>query len=157
MTGGERGGRFVVDASVAIKVFVVETLTAEAEALFAGLAASPAVELHVPELFYSECANILWKYVRRFGYPAASARQDVVALGALAIRPTSTIELVAEALEIALQFEITAYDACYVALAHRLRTPLVTADEALVRKLAGSPHRVEWLGTFPVAPAPPAG
>jgi predicted nucleic acid-binding protein len=44
----------------------------------------------------------------------------------------------------------TAYDACYVALAQRNGIPLVTADEKLVRLLAGTPYSVEALRTFPI-------
>jgi len=36
-----------------------------------------------------------------------------------------------------------------VALAHRLGLPLITADEALRRKLEGTPYDVRWLGDFP--------
>ncbi|MBC8254639.1 MAG: hypothetical protein H8E35_11520 [Ardenticatenia bacterium] len=34
--------------------------------------------------------------------------------------------------------DVTAYDACYAALARQLALPLVTADAPLARKLAGS-------------------
>jgi len=58
----------------------------------------------------------------------------------------STADLIAEALTIALAHDITAYDACYVALAQLAGVPLITADEALVRKLAGTAYDVGWLG-----------
>jgi predicted nucleic acid-binding protein len=48
-------------------------------------------------------------------------------------RPTA--ELAAEALELALAFELSAYDASYAALARRLELPLLTADAALANKL----------------------
>jgi hypothetical protein len=38
------------------------------------LAAGPPARFFVPDLFYVECANSLWKYVRRHGYPAETAR-----------------------------------------------------------------------------------
>ena len=53
-----------------------------------------------------------------------------------------------DALPIALTHAISAYDACYVALAQRLSVPFVTADQALVRKLAGTSYAVQWLGSF---------
>ena len=137
---------YVVDASVAIKLFVVEPLSERADALFDQLAAEPPAQLYVPDLLFVECANILWKHVRRFGYPAEHARQDVAALRALALRAVSTADLIDEALPLALAYDITAYDACYVALAQLIGAPLITADEALVRKLAGSPYDVRWLG-----------
>jgi predicted nucleic acid-binding protein len=46
-------------------------------------------------------------------------------------------ELLRSAAEIAWNHQITVYDAAYVALAEALNLPLVTADEALVKRLAG--------------------
>jgi predicted nucleic acid-binding protein len=129
---------YVVDASVGIKLFLVEPLAEVAERLFDQLAVSPLVPLYVPDLFYVECANILWKYVRRFGYPAENARQDVADLRALNLQVAATADVLETAFNLALQFEITTYDASYVALAQQLGLPLVTADTTLVRKLVRS-------------------
>jgi predicted nucleic acid-binding protein len=63
-----------------------------------------------------------------------------------------TSDLAAEAFEIALEFDSTAYDACYVALSARLGVPLLTADERLVRKLARTRFRVLWLGDLDLPP-----
>jgi predicted nucleic acid-binding protein len=103
----------------------------------------------VPDLFFIECTNILWKYVHRFDYPLESAQQDVANLTGLPLRTVLTGELVGEALEIAVTHGITAYDAAYVALARRLSLPLVTADESLARCLAGASFDVRWLGEWP--------
>jgi predicted nucleic acid-binding protein len=138
----------VVDASVAIKLFVVEPLSDRADILFDQLAQDPPARFYVPDLLFVECANILWKHVRRFGYPAENAREDVADLRALALHSVSTADLIADTLPIALVYEISAYDACYVALARYLSVPCVTADEALVRKLAGTGYDVQWLGSF---------
>jgi predicted nucleic acid-binding protein len=43
---------------------------------------------------------------------------------------------------------VTAYDACYVALAARLGVPLVTADQKLVQRLAGTALAPVWLGAW---------
>ena len=128
----------VIDASVGIKLFLIEELSERADGLFARLSEDPPARFYVPDLFYVECANILWKYVRHFGYPAESARQDVADLAALALVIVSTADLLEPALELALTYNVTAYDACYAALARQLALPLVTADAPLARKLAGS-------------------
>jgi predicted nucleic acid-binding protein len=138
----------VVDASVTIKLFVVEALSVHADVLFAQLAHNPPAHFYVPDLLFIECANILWKHVRRFGYAAERAQEDVADLRALALHSVSTADLIGDALPIALTYPISAYDACYVALAQRLSVPFVTADEALVRKLAGTSYAVQWLGSF---------
>jgi predicted nucleic acid-binding protein len=141
---------YVVDASVAIKLFVLEPLSERVDALFAYLAQDPPARFYVPDLLFVECANILWKYVRRFDYPAENAREDMANLRALALQTISTADLIVDALDTALAHEITAYDACYVALAWHLDVPLLTADEALVRKLVGTAYDVRWLGNFSV-------
>ncbi|HJZ45976.1 MAG TPA: type II toxin-antitoxin system VapC family toxin [Roseiflexaceae bacterium] len=138
----------VIDASVAIKLFVIEPLSDRADILFDGLAKDPPARFYVPDLLFVECANILWKHIRRFGYPAENAREDVADLRTLALHSVSTADLIGDALPIALANEISAYDACYVALAHRLSVPFITADEALVRKLDGTGYDIRSLGGF---------
>jgi predicted nucleic acid-binding protein len=144
----------VVDASVGIKLCIAEPLSDVADALFALAADSPPVELYVPDLFYVECANILWKHAQRSGLPPAKALQDIQRLCALRLHRTPTADLAADALQVALDHSISAYDACYVALSHRLGVPLVTADDALVRKLAGAPVNIRRLADV-VLPAKP--
>ena len=92
----------------------------------------------MPDLFFVECANILWKYARHFGYPFENAHQDVLDLQALRLRAVSTADLVTLTLDIALTHNLTAYDACYAALAQEVELPLITAEAPLVRKLANS-------------------
>ncbi len=131
-------GDCIVDASVGIKLFLVEAGSDEAHRLFAELATETPSRFYVPDLFFVECGNILWKYVRHFGYPADNARQDVADLQALKLQTVSTADLLTPAFNLALKYDITAYDACYAALARQLSLPLITADAPLRRKLAGS-------------------
>lgn len=136
----------VVDASVGIKLFVAEPLSNEAHALFAHLADDPPAQLLVPDLFYIECTNILWKYTRQLGLPPEDARLFVERLGQLAITTYSTASLMADALDIAMEHGLTAYDAAYVALARQLSLPLVTADDHLVDALAETKDDIRRLG-----------
>lgn len=55
----------VVDASVGVKLFLIHPLSDEAHGLFTCLASDPPAHLYVPDLFYTECTNIFWKYVQR--------------------------------------------------------------------------------------------
>lgn len=139
----------VVDASVGIKLFLDEPLSERADALFDHLSDDLPARLHVPDLFYIECANILWKYVQYHGYPREDALQDVIDLSDLSLRAVPTQDLVEAALPIALDLGITAYDASYVALSQKLDLPLVTADEPLARHLASREFAVRWLGNWP--------
>ena len=138
--------RLVLDASVAVKLCISEPFSDRAEALVGRADRDPAGGLFVPDFFYIECANVFWKRVRRLGYPPRAAEEGIeyVLNMPLGVFPTS--ELVRDALDIAIEAEITAYDACYVALARRLGVPLVTADERLVRKFATERAEVLWLG-----------
>lgn len=138
-------GDCVIDASVGIKLFVVEPDSAEVDALFDELTADPPSRFYVPDLFFVECSNVLWKYVRRLGYAAESARQDVSDLTMLRLQTVSTADLLSGALELALQFDVTVYDACYVELARQLTLPLITADTAVLRKLDGSGIEIRTL------------
>jgi len=139
----------VVDASVGIKLFLAEPLAERADALFAHLSDDPPARLYVPELFFIECANILWKYVRRFSYAAEAATQDVRDLVSLPLQTVSMASLVEDALAVAVRYGSTAYDSAYVALARRLALPLVTADEALVQRFEGTGVDVRSLADWP--------
>ena len=123
--------RFVVDASVGIKLFVEEEFSEQAHALFSHLAADPPAELYVPDLFYMECANILLKYTRRFGRSLDDSQADLADLNRLALKSTPTADLMEEALSRGSEKNLTAYDACYAVLAGQLDIPLITADESL--------------------------
>ena len=145
----------VVDASVGVKLFLAEELSDRADALFAHLAADPPGQFSVPDLFYIECANILWKHKRRSGYPMEKARKALTDLGKLALKRYPTAELAAQALDIAVDKSIAAYDACYVALALTLSVPFVTAVEKLACALSGTKYQVDWLGNFDIPRIPP--
>lgn len=127
--------RYVVDASVGIKLFVEEEYSEQAQALFSYLVADPPAELYVPDLFYIECANILLKYTRRFGRAINDSRADLADLHRLALRSVPTAELMESALVLANEKKLSAYDACYAALAGQLDASLVTADGALARAI----------------------
>jgi predicted nucleic acid-binding protein len=129
--------RFVVDASVGIKLFVDERLSDRAYALFTELGGEPPAELYVPDLFYIECVNILLKYVRRFGHSLEDAQADLADLKLLSLISTPTVDLMEDALVLASQKNLTAYDACYAILAQRLEIPLITADIPMAKA-------VEW-------------
>lgn len=139
----------VVDASVGIKLFLVEPLSDRADALFAHLADDPPGQFYVPDLFFIECTNILWKYVQRFGYPAGVAQQNVADLTKLPLRVVSTVALAQAALELSVQHGSTAYDSAYIVLARHLSLPLVTADEAFVRRFENTSLDVRFLGDWP--------
>jgi predicted nucleic acid-binding protein len=87
----------VVDASVAIKLFLAEPLSDKATALFARLSLNPPPVFHVPDLFYIECANILWKSIKRLGIPSDQAQLALARLKALSFQAMALSDLVDDA------------------------------------------------------------
>lgn len=125
--------RCVVDASVGIKKFIIEP--------FAHLTDS-AARIYVPDLFYIECANTAWKYICVARYDTAEAQTSLVTLKALPLRVVSTADLMEEAVNIALAYGISAYDARYVALSQQVDATLLTLDEKLMRAVAAASYDV---------------
>lgn len=142
--------RCVVDTSVGIKHFIADPLTPKVNQLFDRLAYSQT-EIFVPDLFYIESANTFWKYVRARLYTAAEVQADLTTLKALPLRVVSTAELMEEAVNIGLNYGITAYDACYVALSQQVSAPLLTLDERLVRAVAAASYDVRSLNDFTIS------
>jgi predicted nucleic acid-binding protein len=138
--------RLVVDASVAMKLFVMEEDSERALTLFRRARGFPPAQFFAPDLLCIECTNALWKQVRRFDYPAERAARAIKYLLDLPFVVCPTSDLAGESLDLAVEKDISAYDACYVALSRRVGAPLVTADERLVRKFAGGPYDVRRLG-----------
>ncbi|MGO8816618.1 MAG: type II toxin-antitoxin system VapC family toxin [Terriglobia bacterium] len=139
---------FVVDASVAAKWFLPpsgEPLADEALRLLDGYAQG-RLRFAVPDLFWAECANILWKAVRQGRWTRSAAEEAVLALQARSFPTTPSFELLDDAFSIATTFDRTVYDSMYVALAVRLKADLVTADERLANALAAH-MPVKWLGS----------
>lgn len=119
--------RLVIDASVAIKWVVEEEGTAEALAL-------RRFQLTAPDLIMSECANILWKKVRRNELSAEEAAFAGRLLTNADIELVPTRPLMDAAIEIAVLLDHPAYDCLYLALAERNDVTFVTADSRLIAK-----------------------
>lgn len=137
--------RCVLDASIEIKLFVEEE-SDKIQRLFAKLAEDPQTEIHVPDLFYIKCANILLKYTRRFNRPLEDSLADIKDLNQLALKITSTGELIEDALQLANEKNLTAYDACYAVLAQKLDLPLITADAPMANAIDWA----IWIGDFEI-------
>jgi predicted nucleic acid-binding protein len=140
--------RFVIDASVAAKWFLPsagEPLAEEALRLLAGYAEG-RFQFAVPDLFWAECGNILWKAVRQGRWTRSAAEEAILALQSRSFPTTSSLDLLEEAFSIAATFDRTVYDSLYVALAVRCKAELVTADARLAHALAAH-LPVKWLGS----------
>lgn len=141
----------IVDARVVIKWHVVEVHTEAALRLLR----DDAPSLHVPDLMFPEVGNILWKKVRRGDLTEEEARRiaHLMAMAPLEVHPSPP--LLEAAHEIAMHTGRTVYDSLYVALAVRMDTRLVTADEKLYNALKDGPLGVHivWVEEIPGIPA----
>jgi predicted nucleic acid-binding protein len=139
--------RCVVDASVAVKQFIRDPFSEKAIELFA-LLADPQVEFFVPDLFYIEIANILWKYLRVGQLTANQVQEDLTALEGYPLKVFSTVTLMKEAVALGINHNITAYDSAYVVLSQRVNAPLLILDRKLFDTLAITPFDVRWFVDF---------
>lgn len=57
-----------------------------------------------------------------------------------------------EAVQIGLDYRVTAYDGCYVALSQQVNAPLLTLNEKLVNSLTASSFDVRLFTNFLVPP-----
>ena len=140
---------FVLDASIAAKWMLPakgELLRPAAFRLLDDYEAG-AVGLLVPDIFWAECSNIVWKAVLQQRFSRADAESAMLSLVQRAIPTVSSATLLPEALPVAFNFGRSVYDSLYVALAVQAKKQLITADERLANALAAH-LPVKWLGAF---------
>ena len=88
-------------------------------------------QLAAPHLIDAEMASVLRKSVRRGAVPEPVACQALAELAALDLDRYPHPPLFVRVWE--LQHNVSAYDACYLALAERLDATLLTTDARLAR------------------------
>lgn len=140
---------YVLDASVAAKWFLPqsgETLVEESLEILDGYA-NGRISLLVPDLFWPEFGNILWKSIRKGRISKQSAEDALSLLGGTALSTSSSLPLLRSAFAIAVTFDRSVYDCIYVALAVARDRPLLTADERLANALA-TRFPIRWLGAL---------
>jgi predicted nucleic acid-binding protein len=128
----------VIDARVGVRLFSNEEGAEDVARFFDKAVACTDLRLCVPDLFFIECANVFLKQARRNDYTVSAAKKNQAALQALAFRTYPIEPLSSDALALAAQYGISAYDALYASLASLLKSTLVTCDLRLIRALAGS-------------------
>jgi predicted nucleic acid-binding protein len=119
----------VIDASIAVKWVIDEPGTPQA------LLLRQKAKLIAPELLVAECANILWKKVRRNELSKEQAVLAARLLQGAEIELLSVRSLFEAATLISIELDHPAYDCLYLALAVENECKFVTADERFRRKL----------------------
>jgi predicted nucleic acid-binding protein len=139
----------VLDASVAIKWAMPsagEPLTDEALRLLRRYVGGE-LEFIVPDVFWAELGNVLWKGTRQRRWRQDEAEAVAADMRARDFATVPSGVLLSEALRIAFAHDRAVYDCLYVALAVQSRSELITADERLANALAAH-LPVKWLGAF---------
>jgi predicted nucleic acid-binding protein len=121
----------VVDASVAVKWVIEEDHSAKAALLL------EIDSRHAPGHWQAEAVNALWSKVFHGDLSATDAEDRMSVLLRAPIIGTPIADLMPRAFMISVSCRVTIYDSLYVALAETRDIPMVTADERLIRRLAG--------------------
>lgn len=130
----------VLDTSVAVAWYLPETFAPAARRWRDRLLAGD-VQMLVPSLHYWEMANLLRTYVKRAELEPSLAR-EVYELHLDA--PLESVEPErSRVLEVALEYDATAYDAVYIALTLLHDAPLLTAERTTTPWVVRLKNRVQ--------------
>ena len=139
----------MVDASVAIKWAIppaLEPLTDQSLRLLKRYV-DGELEFIVPDVFWAEVGNVLWKGTRQKRWRRDEAESIAADMQARDFTTVPSLVLLPEALKIAFAHDRAVYDCLYVALAVQSKIDLITADERLANALAAR-FPVKWLGAL---------
>ena len=124
--------RAVVDASVAAKWCLPaqhEKLVPQAENLLASYRLGD-IRFLVPDLFWAELANVVWKAARRGSITPERALSALSLVGDLDIPTVSAFDLLPHALLLAMSQGRTVYDSLYVALAVQSKSEMLQSCQS---------------------------
>jgi predicted nucleic acid-binding protein len=133
---------FVVDASVVLKWFVPEIHSDAAQRLL-----NQDHEYFAPDLLFAETANAIWKKVLRSDLSRKDGQRLVGDIERSAVETVPCRVLARDAHALAVATGRSVYDAMYLALAVRLDTRMITADERLAGALARFPSVAQHIQT----------
>jgi predicted nucleic acid-binding protein len=124
----------IIDASVIIKWLLPDEedkIALKIKQDFDGM----ILTIIIPHLTYYEIGNVLKTAIKRERISENSAKKLYSALIDLEFVVYATKDLFALALSKSIDFDISVYDASYIALAEYLQVPFLTADRKLLNKV----------------------
>jgi predicted nucleic acid-binding protein len=130
--------KLVVDASAVVPCFVPERFSAAARRWL-----EFADVLLAPEFLALECANALWKKMRRGEITQDDATSALTHIGGGLIKLRSSSALALAAFQLGSELDHPVYDCTYVALAEAENAGLLTADRKLVQLILASRPAVQ--------------
>ena len=137
----------VIDSNVSLKwALRDEGLLIEADALRRDVQAG-VIELIAPSLWIYETIGVLLVATRRGRITleaSREARDDILSVPVRLTDPSAT-----QVYEQAIRYNISGYDAAYLALATELNLPLWTGDHRFYNAVQGRVDFVNWIGDYP--------
>jgi predicted nucleic acid-binding protein len=110
---------------------------------------SEVAELNAPNLIMQEVANALWRATKLKKISLRDAKEALRALNDLRIKLYQSDWIqTSEELSLAYRLNLTIYDIAYIALAERMKVPLITADQKLY-ETAKKNFRITHIKEYP--------
>lgn len=124
----------IIDSSVIAKWYLPDERDNQALKIQQDFS-SKTIFISVPLLIFYEVNNILKNAAKSLRISKEKTYQAYEDLLQLDFTVYSSTALFKKALQLAIVFDITSYDASYIALAEYLKVPLFTADEKLINNI----------------------
>lgn len=135
----------IVDASIILSAFFPDETQPQAQRLVRDHVAG-RLHMMAPSLLPYELANAIWLAERRGRINHSQADQILQTIDGLDIE---ILEVGwAELMPFARQYQRTAYDATYLALAHTQQQPLITGDLRLYNAVRADLAWVKWIEDY---------
>lgn len=125
---------YVIDTSVLAKYVITEEYSDLVRRIIS-LHKASEIQLTAPDFLYVECANVLWKDALRTRSPIENVIAALNDLRGINIRLVPQEDVLEDALRLAVEINITVYDALYCALARRENAEIITEDRRLRNSL----------------------
>lgn len=135
----------IIDASVLLSALFPDEAQKQAQAVIRDHVLGQII-LTAPTLLTYELTNAVWQGVRRQRISHEQAKEILLTVDHLAIAQESVAWK--PVLSFAAQFNRSAYDAAYLALAHTQNQPLITGDLRLYNAVHADLLWVQWVGDY---------
>ncbi|MBI4286071.1 MAG: type II toxin-antitoxin system VapC family toxin [Chloroflexi bacterium] len=140
-------GLAVVDASVVLKwQFDDEDCVSQATALRDDCYMRGAIKMIAPQLLVYEVVNgiVMAGRRKRLTLDKATAAMGNILTLAIELKEVDPLLL----MDVALKYNLAAYDAAYLALAEAQECDLWTGDRTFYQTVKGESSRVKWIGDY---------
>lgn len=140
-----RGKALLLDSSVVLKWFRQSEVHYEEAVRVRQAYLEGRIQLHLTDLLFYEVANILRFKPDQKTVMVQKAMESLFEMGLPMERLSS--DRLARCIEVAFKYQITVYDAAFVAIAESANLGLLTADRKLAHQLGDLPYII-YLGDF---------